>query len=63
MFGDPSFITSKAPPGGKSDKKLMGIPILLEIQRIIRRAGQRRELASRLKTIILAAWQKDRCER
>jgi hypothetical protein len=30
----------------------------LEIQRIIRRAGQRRELASRLKTIILGAWRK-----
>jgi len=25
MSGDPSFITSKAPPGGKSDKKLMKI--------------------------------------
>jgi hypothetical protein len=30
----------------------------LEIQRIIRRAGHRRELASRLKTIILAARQR-----
>jgi hypothetical protein len=27
MFGDPSFIISKAPPGAKSDKKLMEIPI------------------------------------
>jgi hypothetical protein len=27
MFGDPSFITSKAPPGVKSDKKLMGMPV------------------------------------
>jgi len=25
MSGDPSFITSKAPPGGNSDKKLAGI--------------------------------------
>jgi hypothetical protein len=31
---------------------------LFEIQRMIRRTGQRRELASRLKTIILAAWRK-----
>jgi hypothetical protein len=34
MSGDPSFITSKAPPGAKSDKKLMGMPILLETWRI-----------------------------
>jgi hypothetical protein len=27
MSGDPSFINSKAPPGGKSDKKLMGMPV------------------------------------
>jgi hypothetical protein len=27
MSGDPSFITSKAPPGAKSDKKLMKILI------------------------------------
>jgi len=29
MSGDPSFITSKAPPGGNSDKKLIGICVFI----------------------------------
>jgi hypothetical protein len=29
MSGDPSCITSKAPPGAKSDKKRIGIAVLI----------------------------------
>jgi hypothetical protein len=31
MFGDPSFFTSKAPPGGKSDKKFVSICIFAHL--------------------------------
>jgi len=55
--GDPLFIISKAPPGAKSDKKLMKILVYWKYS-ASSAAGQRRELASRLKTIILGAWQR-----